>query len=788
MRSLNHKLVRDLWRLRGQIFAIAMVIGSGVAVLVMSLSTLEALRDTADAYYERYRFGEIFAGATRVPERLADRIADIPGVQFLQTRISRYAILDIDGFGEPVIGRLTSIPEHGQPELNQLVVRSGRWVTPHRHDEVIINEPFAEAHNIALGAQFSAIVNGRKRKLTVVGIALSPEFIYALGPGALLPDDKRFGVIWMGRTALAAAYDLDNAFNDLSVTLLRGIPPEPVSAAIDSLLEPYGGVSAVARADQLSNWFVMNEIEQIKTISTIIPSIFLCVAAFLSHMVLSRLITIERAEIGLLKAFGYANFEVAWHYIKFVIVIALIGSVIGWVIGGLFGRYNTQIYADLFRFPLLIYRPSGTAFLVAGSVSIVAMLIGALSAVRTAAALAPAEAMRPPSPVVYRRSSMGSAFFETYLDQPTRIALRQIGRWPMRALFTCAGIALAVGLLIMALQWDDSLDYIAQTFFADAQHQSMSVGLVEPQSLSVVREFEHLPGVMTVEPWRVVAVDFRVGTRRHRGSIVGVAATNGMQPIHDDATGEDIAVPSAGLVLGTYLAAKLAVQVGDEVYVEVLEGRRPAGSVPVADVFETTIGMPAMMDLSALNRWLKVRPTVEYLNLLVDSNKEAALFAELKEIPEVSAIMIRRAALDTFYDTIAKHMMVSVSIFTGFACALGFGVTYNSTRIALSERGRELASLRVLGFTQREVALILAGELAVLTWAALPVGAVLGYFLSALMVDLFDTDLYRLPFVIHPSTYGYAALLVLSASALSAWIVLRRVANLDLISVLKTRE
>ncbi len=515
MRALDRKLSRDLWRLRGQVLAVAIVIGSGVAVLVMSLSTLEALSDTTAAYYERYRFGEIFAGATRVPDRLTERITQIPGVQFVQTRISRYATLDIDGFAEPVIGQLTSIPEQGQPDLNRLALRNGRWVTGAAHDEVIINEAFSEAHTLAVGSQFSAIINGSKRVLTVVGIALSPEFIYALAPGALMADNKRFGVIWMGRAALAAAFDLDHAFNDLSVSLLRGAASEPVIAKIDNLLEPYGGISAIERSDQLSNWFLMNEIEQIKTMSAILPAIFLCVAAFLSHMVLSRLIAIERAEIGLLKAFGYTNIEIAWHYIKFVIVIALIGTVIGGFLGVLVGRYNTQVYADLFRFPLLIYRPSTTAFVVAGALSIATTLIGALGGVRTAIALPPADAMRPPSPAVYRRARFGGTKLQRLFDQPTRIAFRQISRWPVRAALTCFGIVLSVALLIMALQWNDSIDYIARTFFFDAQHQSMSIGLAEPKAQSVVREFEHLPGVMIAEPWRVVAADLIVGLRKH---------------------------------------------------------------------------------------------------------------------------------------------------------------------------------------------------------------------------------------------------------------------------------
>jgi putative ABC transport system permease protein len=787
MRALDHKLLRELRRLRGQVLAIALVVGSGVAVLVMSLSTLEALSETTQAYYERYRFADVFAGATRVPERVAARVADIPGVQFVQTRIARYATLDIEGFAEPVIGQLTSIPEASQPELNQLALRSGRWIEPGRDDEVILNEPFAEAHGLAPGAALSAIINGHKRTLRVVGTALSPEFIYALGPGALLPDDRRFGIVWMGRETLEAAFDLENAFNDLALTLLHGVDPEPVMAEIDTLLTPYGGVSAIPRADQLSNWFVMSELDQIATMATVLPIIFLSVAAFLSHMVLSRLIATERSEIGLLKAFGYSTWQIGWHYTKFVIAIALIGGAIGWVLGGLTGRYNTELYAEVFRFPLLIYEPSTTAFAAGAAVSLAATLAGALDAVRRAIALPPAEAMLPPAPTVYRRGrlQLGSA---RWLDQPTRIALRQLGRWPVRAAFTSAGIAASVALLVMALQWNDSIDNIAQTYFFEAQHQDISIGLVEPQPLTVANEFEHLPGVLRAEPWRAVAADFSVGNMRHRGTIVGVLPSNGLQPIRDDTTRRDLPVPPAGLVLGTYLAAKLGVVVGDDVWVDVLEDKRPSGYVRVTDVFETAIAMPAYMDLDTLNRWLEARPMADYLNVLADSGAQAALFAELKEMPAINAIMLRQAAIDAFYDTLGEHLLVFISIFTGFACALAFGVAYNSTRVALSERGRELATLRVLGFTRAEISYILLGEVAIVILAALPLGCLAGRGLALVMARAFETELYRLPLIVEPSTYGVGVVLTLIATAASAVLVGQRVRRLDLIRVLKTRE
>lgn len=788
MKALDRKLIRELWRLRAQALAIAVVIGCGVAVLVMSLSTLEALTETTEAYYARNRFGDVFASAVRVPLRVAERISALPGVQTVETRISRIATLDVKGFGQPVVGRLTSIPEAGQPVLNRLTLRSGRWIEPRREEEVIVNEPFAEAHGLRPGDQIGAVINGHRRTLTIVGTALSPEFVYALAPGGLMPDDKRFAVVWMGRDALESAYDLKGAFNDLSVSLLRGTDPAPVMRAVDRLLAPYGGTSAVARADQLSNWFVVNEIAQLRTMSTVLPAIFLGVAAFLTYMVLARLIATERAEIGLLKAFGYDHAGIAWHYTKLVMAIAAFGVILGSIVGVAFGLHNTRLYAEFFRFPLLIYRPSPYSFLIGAAVSVGATLAGALAAVGRAAALAPAEAMRPPMPAAYRRSRLSALGVVRALDQPTRIAFREIARWPIRSAFTSLGIALAVGLLVMGLQWRDSIDAIAQNYFFNTQRQSVMIGLVEPEALPVVQAFRRLPGVLSAEPMRIAGADFSVGTRTHRGAITGVPRSSLLQPIHDEASGRDLPVPRSGLVLASRLAQKLGVGVGDRVWVDIHEGRRPQVSLPVTGVFETLISMPAYLDLDALNRLLRERPSASYVNLLVDPNEEPGLLAKLSTLPKVSAIMLKQAALDSFYKTIGEQLMIYIGIFSGFAIALAFGVTYNSARIALSERGRELATLRVLGFRRAEISYILLAQVGLLVAAALPIGCLIGRGLTLLVARLLDTELYRLPLVIEPATYGWAIVLTVLAGAVSAGLVRRRVNGLDLIRVLKTRE
>jgi putative ABC transport system permease protein len=786
-RALHRKLLRDLWRLRGQVLAIALVMASGVGVLVMSLTTVESLEETATAYYERYRFGQVFARVERAPEHLADHMRAIPGVQAVETRVVRTAVLDIEGFEEPVIGQLVSVPERAEPRLNRLALREGRYPRIGDPDEAVLSEPFAQAHDLELGEHVRAVINGRWRELTVVGIALSPEYVYAIGPGALMPDDQRFGVLWMGQEALQAAFDLDGAFNDVSLALLRGTDPEAVVDRVDALLGRYGGIGAFARDDQLSNWFLMNEIVQLRTLSTILPTIFLAVAAFLTHMVLGRLIAVERSEIGLLKAFGYRNRDIALHYTQFVLGIGAVGVLLGWTVGYWLGLYNTGIYAEFYHFPFLLFRPGPRPFALAAMVSLGAALIGALGAVRTAAAMPPAEAMRPPAPPLFRRTALGRFSFVQRLDQPTRILLRQVVRWPGRSFITSAGIAMSVAVLVTSMQWLDAINHMVNVYFLEAQGQNLTVGFAEARSSEITRDLARLPGVQTTEPMRSVAAKMRNGRREEREALQGLPARQELYRVYD-AGGRALELPPEGVVISTMLAEMLQVRVGDHITVEVLEGRRPVFDVPVVATFETYIGSPAYMDIRALDRLMRERPSVTAVHLRVDENKREALFQDLKTLPRVSSVTVKEAAVQTFRDTMAETITIFVSFFIVFSCALAFGVTYNAARISLSERGRELATLRVLGFTRAEISYILLGEVALLTFVALPLGCGLGYALASLIVQAFKTELYRVPLVILPSTYGWAMLIGLAATVVSALLVRRQVDRLDLIAVLKTRE
>lgn len=786
MRALDRKLLRDLWHLRGHVVAVAMIVASGVALMVMALSSHKSLEATADAYYERYRFADVFATVTRAPDRLTSRIAEIPGVQAVETRVVRTASLDIAGTAEPVIGQLVSVPERHEPRLNALAIRAGRSVAPGRPDEVVISEPFAEAHQLLPGSTLKAIMNGKRRELTVVGIALSPEFVYAIGPGALMPDDRRFGILWLGRDAMAAAYDFEGAFNSVSLSLQRDTDPQAVISRLDILLSRYGGTGAIARADQISNWFLTNELRQLRTMALILPAIFLAVAAFLTQMVMARLIATERGEIGLMKAFGYSHAEIGWHYTQMAGAMTAAGIVLGWMIGSLLGSYHTRLYADFFTFPFLFFQPGTLVYAVSAGVSLAAALLGALDAVRRASALPPAEAMRPAAPPAYRHGALALPVARL-VDQPTRIVLRQITRWPARSLLTSTGVAMSVGVLIMALQWLDSIDRMVAVEFDQTQRQDVMLAFVEAQPRAVLYEVERLTGVQAAEPVVMANVTFHAGPVSHRGAITGLRDDARLMAPYD-AERDTIVPPQTGLVMATRLAEKLGVDRGDRVEVEVREGRREVFTVPVVDLIETYIGTPAYMEIGALRRALREPYGVDLTTLAIDENAEAALFRRLKEIPDIAAVMVKRAAVDTFYDTMGDTVLIFISFFAGFAAALGFGVTYNSARIALSERGRDLATLRVLGFTRGEIAYILLGEVGLLVCLGLPLGCLAGWGLAFVMAAAFDTELFRIPLVVEHSTYGYGIIGAIVTGLASAALLRRQLDRLDIVAVLKTRE
>lgn len=787
MRAIDRKLIRDILRTKAQSLAIAMVIASGVAMLVMSLSTLESLRLTQERYYQRYRFGHVFARMKRAPESLTTRIAEIDGIAQIQTRVVQDVTLDLDTLAEPAVGRLISLPLRAEQGLNKVFLRAGRYVEPNQGGEVLVGEAFANVHKLQPGDSVEAILNGRKQTLRIVGIALSPEYVLQIREGELLPDEKRFGVFWMNREELAAAFDMDGAFNDVVATLLHGASEEEVLARMDDLTEAYGGVGAYGRNDQLSHRYLSDEMSQLRVMGIVAPTIFFSVAAFLLNVVLSRLIRIQREQIAALKAFGYNRYEVGWHYLKFVLLISAVGMTIG-TIGGIYlGRNLTVMYTRFYKFPIFEFVIDYRVLMIAAAVSTLAAAAGTLAAVRGAMRMPPAEAMRPEPPTKYRPTIVERLGFGRLFSPTARMIFRNLERQPIKAFLSILGIAMAVAVLILGSFMMDSLDYIIKFQFNWAQRYDMNVTFVEPVNHEAIYEIANFPGVLYCEPYRAIPTKLRFGPRNRRVGVMGLTQQSSLFRLINQEE-QPVELPESGIMLSTKLAELLDAEIDDTLTVEVLEGDRPTREIPVTAMVTEYGGANAYMNADSLWRVMREDRTLSGAFLDVDANDAAQLYQTLKATPRVASVGVKQASLQSFRETIAENLLAMRSFNIMFACIIAFGVVYNNARISLSERSRELATLRVIGFTRHEINGILLGELGALTALAIPLGMLLGYLFAARMTAGLDTEVYRIPLVVNPATYAFAASVVVIATVVSALGVRNQLNKLDLVAVLKTKE
>jgi putative ABC transport system permease protein len=504
-------------------------------------------------YYQEYRFPEGFATVTRAPEHVSERLREVPGINEVHTRVTAGANLEVEGFGEPIRAAIHSLPEDGQPALNRLYLREGRLLEPGREEEVLLSEQFAMAHGLRPGDEITAIIRGRRRALTIAGIVLTPEHLWQVEPGSIFPDPETYGVLWMGRAALAAAFDMEGAFNDVAFTLAPGASLEDVIERVDLVLERYGGLGAFGRDTHPSHMLLRMELDQLQGMAALLPVIFLAVAAFLLNIVVMRLIALQREQIAVLKAFGYRDRDVGAHYVKLVLLIALLGTALGRSPRGVAGAGAGGPVPRVLPVPCARVHPQRPRHRDGHRAH-----DGRLTPRRTAGGapgdpLPPAEAMRPAPPASFRPTIVERLGLQRMLNQPTRIILRNIERQPLKAAFTVLGIAISGALLIMGLFFNDAFDHVIEVQYGIAQREDVTVGFIEPASTAALHEIRSLPGVLHAEPFRAIPVRLRHGHRSYQTAIEGIPHNAYLRRVIDDRL-RSVPIPRDGVILAEGLA------------------------------------------------------------------------------------------------------------------------------------------------------------------------------------------------------------------------------------------
>ncbi len=786
MRALDRKLLRDLGRIWAQTLAIALVLGCGVMVLVGAQATQATLLQSQAAYYERHRFADIFATMTRAPRDVVAAAALIPGVAQAEGRIGFQAVLDIDGMNEPATGRILSLPASGAA-LNLPLIRQGRLPNPERADEVALSEPFAQAHGLVPGNRFRGVFNGQLRELTVTGWVLSPEFIYTMAPGAMMPDDRRYGVIWMNEAAAATATDMEGAINEIALRLTRDADMAAVIAALDQLLDPYGGGGAYGRDRQLSHAFLAGELSQLGAMAAFMPPIFMVVAAFLVNMVLGRLIATERPQIGLLKALGYGRRQIAAHYLKLALLIGVVGVLGGWAFGWWIADAMIGLYGDFFRFPFIIRNWGTQSLVISALLGMATALLGGLRAVWAALKMPPAEAMQPPAPPRFARGVADRLLSRVRLRQTTMMIFRSIIRWPGRAAITLFGVAASVGVLVMSYFIFDAVEQLGDSVFQQANRQQVTVMLAAPQTEQAVQDALTLPGVLRAEAAYAMPVRAVNGHRNRLTALQGHYPDTELARLVDDA-GRVVSLPAEGVVLSQMLARALDIGPGQYLRLEMLAAPRLVLNLPVVEVIAQGMGQEVHISAMALFAAMDSVAQVNMIHLAVQSDLMQDLNAAIKQTPAIAGLADWAEVRAQFDATLSENLLTMVAIYTLIGVLIAVGVVYNAARIQLSERSYELASLRVLGFSRAEVAYVLVGEMMLLTALAIPLGWGLGYWLALGLVDAMSTDMFQIPFHITRRTFALAALAVFLAALGSVLVVRRRLDRVDLATALKARD
>ncbi|NLE86309.1 MAG: FtsX-like permease family protein [Myxococcales bacterium] len=786
MKALDRKLLRDLRHLGGQILTIALVVACGVASFVALRGNYASLELARTTYYERYGFAAAFASLERAPRSLLADIEAIPGVARAEGRIVEGVLVPLEPGVRPISGRVVSVPPHGA-SLNRVDLRQGRLLEPGRNDEILLLEGFALARGIEPGHRLPIVLNGRRREMRVVGLVASPEYVFAVAPGDLAADPTRFAVMWMGEEAVAAAFAMEGAFNDVAVTLQPGASERAVLHELDLRLEPYGGLGAYPRARQPSNYMVSGELTQLRSMSSVVPAIFLAVAALLLNLVLSRLVLLQRGEIAALKALGYHSGEIGLHFAKLVVLIALAGAGLGAAAGAWLGAAMTELYQHYFKFPNLEFRFDLSSAIGSLLVTLLASGIGTFAAVRGVLRLAPAEAMQAPPPARYTRSWLDRLELGRLVGTAPQMVLRELRRRPLRTLLSSVAIASSVGLTVVGGFYYDATEELVRTQFFDVMREDVTVTLTGPRPERAVRELGHLPGVLRAEGRRELPVRFRAGHRFRDGVVIGYPEDAELRALRDK-NGRAVSIPPGGLVLTDKLAELLGLEVGDRLTLELREGSRAHEEVTLSGLVDESFGLQGHMHLTALSQLVRQEPLVSSVLLQVDPAHSRELHRRLTDLPAVAAVGSRDELLQRFREQSAGMILVFTLIITFFAVTITFGVVYNNARVALSQRSRDLASLRVLGFTRAEVSAMLLGEMGVQVLLAIPLGLFFGRGLVWALGTTMDPETYRLPLLVTVRSYAFATLVTLIASLLSALVVRRKLDSLDLIAVLKTRE
>ncbi len=792
MSVLDRKLRRDLWHNKAMLLAVVLIVAVGVGCLSGFLATSKNLQSARSSYYQETFLADFWIDLKKAPTTVLPDLLDIPGVASLRARLVTSVMLDLDGVDRPISGQLLSMPPSQQDVINNVILMSGSYFTPGRRNEVLVNHDFATARNIAPGDTLRMVIHGQRKELHVVGTAISSEFVYLMPPGSIVPEPADYGVFYVKQQLAEDAMGFEGACNSLVgfLTPQARQNPQAVLDQLGTALKPYGVFATTPLAQQASNLALSSELSGLSTMATMMPLIFLSVAALVLNVLMTRLAEQQRSIVGTLKALGYGNAVIRAHFLKVGCIVGLCGGLAGCVLGYFMAAGLTVTYKSFFTFPRLdnLFYPG--LMLLSVTIALVFGLLGTLRGVAHVTRLNPAEAMHEQPP-----TQGGSVFLERLpwfwrnLGFRWQLSLRNLFRNRVRTLVGVFAAAMGTALLVCTFGMVDSLQYMANFQFDKILLSDFQLTFRQELDQGAVYEMAATPGVVKVEPLLEVACDFLNGHRSKKGRIMGLVR-GAQMTVPRDAKGNAVAVPSAGLLMSRRMAAILDVRPGDSLTITPTKGLQQPRTVRVAQIIDSMFGLSVYADYHYLNTLIHESAAVSALQLRTQMTPKQlrGFLKQCKQYPQLAGIgnrdLQRGLIQKSFVDKLGG--MAYPLIF--FGAIIFFGSILNASLIGILERKREIATYRVLGYTALEVGNLLLRENILINGAGILLGLPLGWWMLDGMAQQYQNDMYSMPCVIDPQSWIVSVVLAIVFVLLCQCIIQRSISRLNWNEALSMKE
>jgi putative ABC transport system permease protein len=792
-RMLLRKLLRDVLQRKGALLTLCIIVAIGVGCYISMASVYRDLSGSQKRYYQNYRFADFVVDVKRAPAWAVEEVASLPNVRAARGRVSFETLIDLPTREEPISGLAISMPETSSPVLNDILLYSGTWFSKGDHKEVILNDAFARKNGLSPGSRIKVLLLDKQHDLLVVGTAMSPEFVYLIPPGGVevAPDPAQFGVMYLPEQFLQESCEMDGAFNQIIGVAYDSSRPALTATLglIEEKLDAYGVIGTTVAEDQPSARYLADELKGLRITSTVMPTIFLIVAVLVLNVLMSRMVAQQRTIIGTLKALGYTSGSITAHYIGYGIFVGLIGGLGGVAFGYWAQDELVKLYRQFFALPDIQPHFYLHVLLLGMTISIVSAAIGTLLGARRAARLEPAVAMRPPPPEkggkVLPERIEG---FWRPLPFRWKMIVRAIFRNPFRSSVNMLASLVATALIFAALSMTDSLDYLMNYEFKKVAHQDISISLRDPEGITAPREVSLLPTVTETEPQLVVPCDLQNGPYQKRIGVMGLVHGNHLYtPL--DKQGNPIAIPGLGLILSKKLAEILNLAPGDTVRLRSLIGLREEVVAPIVGTVETFLGLSAYANIRYLSKLIGEEWAANVILCDTFQGKAVHSFLDpLKARPTVIGVKERTRALIQLNETFGKTMGTMMFIMVLFAGLVAFGSVFNTALVSLSERQREVGTLRVLGYSPTQITGIFSGESLMLNGAGILMGLAFGILLAHGLSLAYSTELYRFPAVIYPWRLAMCAVIMGIFVSAAQLIIHRLICKLKWLEVVKIME